>query len=66
MTRAAPPLPPEDPDTCAGMLYSAELVEQVNRDALHSGAPWWFWEAAALIAIIGAASAASCPWGFAA
>jgi len=55
-----------DDETAAGLEYSHDLAQRVQREADEAcRLPWWFWEAAIAIFILSIAGSAAFPWGFA-
>jgi hypothetical protein len=55
-----------DEQQAAGLDYSHQLAERVQREADAATAlPWWFWEAAAVVFVLTLAISAAFPWGFA-
>lgn len=53
-------------DSAPGLLYSAELVRRVEREARDATRlPWWFWEAGAVIFVVAVVASSVWPWGVA-
>lgn len=60
------PLPPVDDNTRPGMLYSAELAQQVEDQARRdTELPAWFWVVAPIVMVGVIAASAAWPWGVA-